>query len=232
MPQKPIAIVAALETELAPLVKRWSTHLINTGGRMVRVYESDDAAAVAGGIGAEAAAAASQLILEIYKPNILISCGLAGATTALHKVGEAFRAGEVIDSTTGKRWSGEGGKGILVSSPKVANAGEKKQLAELFSADAVDMEAASVAGVAEGNGIRFMAVKAISDAPEFAMPAIERFIDTEGRFSQRRFVQFLLLRPTLWPATVRLAQNTRRATKALACLMSDLIGSQQLTKAR
>jgi adenosylhomocysteine nucleosidase len=66
-------------------------------------------------------------------------------------------------------------------------------------------------------------VKAISDEMDFEFPAMDRFIDADGRFSQGRFAWYAGVRPWLWRRVMRLARNSKRASHAL-CAYLDTIG--------
>jgi hypothetical protein len=67
-------------------------------------------------------------------------------------------------------------------------------------------------------------VKAISDETDFEFPAMERFIDADGRFSQGGFTWYVAVRPWLWPRVMRLARNSNLASRAL-CAYLDTIGA-------
>jgi adenosylhomocysteine nucleosidase len=118
----------------------------------------------------------------------------------------------------------EGGEGVLVSFESVANPGQKSKLRDSFGADAVDMEAAAVARSAEARHKKFTVVKAVSDEIDFEFPAMERFVDSEGKFSQAGFAWYTAVRPWLWPRVMRLARNSSRASRAL-CAYLDTIGA-------
>ncbi len=70
MPAKPseIAIVAAMEREVAPLVRSWKVRTIEQGGRRYRLFENGEAALVCGGIGAEAARRATEAVIREVNP--------------------------------------------------------------------------------------------------------------------------------------------------------------------
>jgi adenosylhomocysteine nucleosidase len=113
---------------------------------------------------------------------------------------------------------------VLVSFGSVASPAQKSKLRESFGADMVDMEAATVARAAEARGKEFTAVKAVSDELDFDFPAMERFVDADGKFSQGGFAWYAAVRPWLWPRVLRLAQNSGRASRAL-CAYLDTIGA-------
>jgi adenosylhomocysteine nucleosidase len=79
-----------------------------------------------------------------------------------------------------------------------------------------------VARAAEARGVAFGVVKAISDEIDFEFPAMERFVDSEGRFSEGRFGVFAAMRPWLWPRVIRLARNSNRASQSLCGYLDKL----------
>jgi len=88
-------------------------------------------------------------------------------------------------------------------------------LKESFGAQAVDMEAASVARAAQLRGVEFSAVKSISDEFDFVFPATEQFVDSAGNFQQGKFAVYAALRPWLWLKVRALAVNSNLASRAL-----------------
>ena len=66
---------------------------------------------------------------------------------------------------------------------------------------------------AEARGLRFAAVKVISDEVGFAMPPMDRFIATDGSFRERSFALYAASRPFIWPDVLRLAQNSAKAAR-------------------
>jgi len=222
-------MVAALEREVRPLVKRWRTIERDYQGRRFKFYENGQAVLVCGGIGAEAARRATEAVLELYHPELVQSVGFAGALDPALKVGEIFAPRRVIDAREGSNAEMATGFGVLVSVDTVAGAKEKAKLAESYGAQVVDMEAAAVARGAEARDVRFMALKAISDESNFAMPALDRFIGERGQFRTGRFVIFATLRPWLWPRLIQLAGNGAKASRALCAELERHIN--QLKKA-
>ena len=87
------------------------------------------------------------------------------------------------------------------------------------------MEAFSVAQAAQAHGYPFVAVKAISDEVDFAMPDMRQFIDRQGRFRTAKFVTHAALRPGMWRGIARLNKNSGRAAKSLCKVLNELIES-------
>ncbi len=210
-----IAIVAALEREVRPLVKQWRSREREHGGRSFRFFEKDDTVLVYGGIGAEAARRAAEAVIALYAPAVVYSAGFAGALDPGLLVGAVVHPAKVINAGDGSSVNLGEGQGVLVSFGAVASPEQKAKLRDSFGAQTVDMEASAVARAAEARGIRFEVVKAISDEFDFSFPSLERFVDSDGRFREARFALFAALRPWLWPQVIRLANNSKRASRAL-----------------
>jgi adenosylhomocysteine nucleosidase len=218
-----IAMVAALEREVDPLVHAWPVRAHEHSGRCLRFFEKDDVVVVCGGIGSEAARRAAEAAIALYHPQLLYSVGFAGALHTRLKVGDVFEPGGLIDAGDSSRVPLAGGDGILVSFREVADPAQKARLRQSLGADAVDMEAAAVGRAAEARGVEFRVMKAISDGSDFEFPSTARFIGADGRFRTGRFVWFAAWRPWLWGRVIRLARNTRRASRALCAGLSGEI---------
>jgi nucleoside phosphorylase len=210
-----IAIVAALEREIAPLVRNWESSVFDHEGRRFRVFQRENLVALAGGIGSAAASRAAKAVIAQFKLDALISTGLAGALTDELKVGSMFAPNVIIDASSGTEYRFNSGEGILVTASEIAETTSKHALAARYHAAAVDMEAAAVAEVARQQGIAFSCVKAISDEADFVMPPLTRFVSPDGEFQTARFVSWLAVHPKCWRQTMTLSHNSKRAAQVL-----------------
>jgi adenosylhomocysteine nucleosidase len=212
-----VAIIAALRHEVGPAVRRWRIADRQHDSRRFRFYESPDSRAVlvCGGIGAQAARRACEAAIALFRPEVVVSAGFAGALRPGPKIGQGMSFSRVIDATDGSTMDAGGEEGVLLSFPEVVSAAQKAKLAQAYAADAVDMEAAAVARGAEARGVEFLAFKAISDGPEFEFPQFERFIRADGSFRTLAFVGAGAARPWLWPVIARMARNSARARETL-----------------
>jgi adenosylhomocysteine nucleosidase len=206
-----IAIVAAMEREIAPLVNGWDVIL----GPRYRFYERGNVIACAAGIGPRAARQAAETVLTFRQPALIVSAGFAGALRGSLPVGTILVPTKVLGLPEQQTFSIENGEGTLVSVTEIVNPGVKLELKNKYAADAVDMEAASVASIAQARGVRFLAVKAISDEAGLELPPMSRFIDSRGEFQTFRFAVHAAVRPALWSALVRLKRNADKAANAL-----------------
>ena len=220
-----IAIVAALEREIRPLVREWAVHEEQYSGRTFRFFENGKVVLVCGGIGSEAARRATQAVIALYSPTLIYSAGFAGAATDGMKVGEILIPRRVVNAGDGCAVDTGTGQGVLVTFTAIASPDQKAKLGAAFGALAVDMEAAAVAQAAEARGVTFAAVKAISEASDFLFPPMENFIDAAGQFHTAKFAASLILRPWLWRSAIRLASNSARASRALSGWLHQRIKS-------
>lgn len=221
-----IAIVAAMEREVAPLIRGWKVREIERDGRRYRLFESGDSVLVCGGIGANAARRATEAVIEESHPGRVISVGFAGALDGTLKVAEVLQPRTVVNAADGARTDTGLGQGTLVSYPAVADLVQKQRLGKAYGSVAVDMEAAAVAQGAQARGVEFGALKAISDSADFAMPPTERFVASDGQFRSARFVLHVAARPWLWRRTIVLARNSGRASRALCRAIEEYMGRE------
>jgi adenosylhomocysteine nucleosidase len=220
-----VGIVSAMEREIGPLLKTWKRGTIRDGSRVYGVWRSDVVTYVASGIGREPGLLAARALVKGERPDILVSAGFAGALTRQLSVGETITPGTVIDGQTGERFLSRGGTGVLVSAAAIADEAAKKQLGEQFGAEAVDMEGAAVARVAQENGIPFCAVKSISDELGFAMPPFNAYVTADGKLALERFAAHIAIRPSYWPSLVQLARNSKRASLELSAALQHLLST-------
>lgn len=206
------AIIAALPREVKQLVRGWQQHRLP--GKIV-AYTNDFAVIVCAGMGPERAALAVQTALSLKPVTALLSAGLAGACDPSLQVGDIIRAGVVVDARTGERFINELFDQTLVTTPAIASIEEKQRLHASYKASAVDMEAATVARLAQVHHLPFSAIKAISDEASFEMQELARFATRDGQFREAAFAMHSAIRPHLWPKLFALAGNSKRALQSL-----------------
>lgn len=221
MPHKPVAVIAAMRVEVAPLIGR----IRPTRKDGVALFELPNALVAIGGIGEKFAHRAAEVAAEYAQPKQLISAGLAGAISPKLKVGEVGRMREVVHAATATSYWCAGGEWILATSQHVTDAAIKQELLRLYSADVVDMEAAAVAQVAHARGLKFAALKAISDEAAFEMPPLGRFIDENGRFATGGFLMYVAVRPRWWSTLMKLKRNNDLAAANLCRELEHLLES-------
>jgi hypothetical protein len=221
MPAKPVAVVAAMLVEMAPLLGKLRPRQVNG----IALFDLERAVVAIGGIGEKCARRAAETAFDDAQPRLLLSAGIAGAVSPELKVGDVGRIREVVDVATGERYPTNGGEWVLATSQDVSDAAEKHALLMKCGAQVVDMEAAAVAQAARDRGITFAAIKSISDEAGFAMPPLTQFIDENGRFNNGRFLLYVALRPKWWPTLARIRTNSAIASANLCRAVEHLIES-------
>ena len=217
-----LALVAALERELHPLIRTWRTRDETIDGHTHRFYEHENAVAICGGIGPGAARRAAEAAITNYNPGKIYSVGFAGALDPTLKIADLLTPAKIIDAADGSATVAEG-QGTLITYHSVATPEQKAKLAASYAAQAVDMEAAAVARAAQARNIPFAAIKAISDDSTTQLPSMDRFTTADGRFQTSHFAIYAAVRPWMWPAVMRLARDSRRASITLCERLNQII---------
>jgi adenosylhomocysteine nucleosidase len=223
-----IAIVAAIEREIGPLVKGWPRREINFAGRSYRFFEREDTAVVCGGIGGEAARRATEAIIAFYRPALVISAGFAGGLDPALVAGAALRPRYILNGGDGSRTDAGSGEGVLISFPHVASPEQKAKLRQAYGAQAVDMEAWAVAQGARAHGVRFVACKVIFDTSGAALAPFELFVGDDGRFHVLRFLGYVAVRPWLWRKVERWAREAATAATNLCAVLAQISSAEKV----
>ena len=212
-----IAILAALPREVRGLVRgcRPDGVLLARG---IHLYRLPWATVVAAGMGAGRISLAFEAALTMGTPLEVVSAGLAGACVAALTAGAAVEPALVVDARTGERFRtqdvAEQGP-VLATVEAIAGVQEKARLAAAYGAALVDMEASTVARLAGAHGLRFRAVKGISDPHDFEMASLARFASPHGHFRTGAFALHTALRPHHWRGAAQLGRSSQHALEAL-----------------
>ena len=200
-----IGIIAALPGELKPLVKGWERVVVDvpTVKKWQHFRGEDTWIAVCAGMGAEAVRRAFVAAGSDGPLGMVLSVGWAGALVAGVSPGTVQVPTVVIDALTGEHFSLTTGnrKWRLITTDRVADAAGKVRLSAAYGgAVLVDMEAATVARLAEMKGIPLVCIKGVSDAVGANLPDLNPFIDKMGQMRMAAFVAYVGVRPRYWPA--------------------------------
>ncbi len=219
------ALIAAMSGELKPIVRGWK-HESRNGVDLWAHRDENLYVASCAGAGQTAATRAFAEIERDAPIDLVFSIGWAGALTPDVSVGKAYNVAGVVDVRTGERFHCDAGAGELwlATSPKVADAGEKRRLASTYGTALVDMEAAAIARLARMRGIPFYCIKGVSDGLDAKLPDFNRFLAPGGQFQTARFTLYALLRPWYWPALTRMGENSKRAAQGMAESLLDFLG--------
>jgi adenosylhomocysteine nucleosidase len=196
--------------------------VLHLPGGKLPTYTLDDVSVTCAGIGRQAAARATEMTIQQFHPELIVSVGFAGAVDPALGIGRIVVPGTVIDLESQQRFLSARGEGVLVSANGIATPEEKAALHQKYRALAVDMEAAAVAERASAHSVQFMTIKSISDTATTTLPDFSRFVRENGRFATL---------PTLWPELRKLAANTAVAAKSLTFAIKDSVLDGSLLRA-
>ena len=222
-----IAIVAALPREVRGLVGRVRSDAA-LASRGISLYRMNGAVVAAAGMGPSRVSLAVEAALSGGGVMEILSVGLAGACGPAITPGSVVEAGLVVDVRTGERFAAATGDGpVLVSAEAIASVGEKARLHLAYGAGLVDMEAATVARLARAHGLRFRAIKGVSDAHDFELASLARFSGKQGQFRTAAFAVHTALRPTQWKVAAALGANSKRALASLTLALEAILQNTQ-----
>lgn len=229
-----VAIIAALPGELKPLVSpsqgpRWQRLKVNKKGTVLWEHRHARGRWVAGcsGMGGGRAAVALSEIeryCSLDDPiTTICSVGWAGALDASISAASVWHIAEIIDTQTGEHFStAQRARGrtdewpLLATTARVADAAEKMRLAASYGARLVDMEAATLARLAQTRGIPFYCFKAVSDDAGAKLPDLNPFIMTNGQLRMGPFLAHVAVRPGSWQGLMKLGRYSSMAARHLA----------------
>jgi adenosylhomocysteine nucleosidase len=207
-----VGIIAALPREVKALVKGWRRREVASN---VWVWTNGRAVVACAGMGAARVELAMRAAMDAMPLTDLISVGLAGACDPRLRAGEIVRAGVTLDAQSGEEFTDVEFQQRLVSTSAIASVKEKMRLRAEYEADAVDMEATTVARFAHAHGLRYRAIKAISDEADFEVKGLLRFVTADGQFRETAFALHAALRPAMWGKLIALGRNSGVALAAL-----------------
>lgn len=181
-----IGLVMALDAESGGIVDIMEDRQTDPGPpwrcHAGRIAERD-MVLVESGVGREAARLGARRLIESLRPAWVISAGFAGglrselrrghilmADTLIDVSGARLNVGFSIDPKVVAATRGLHVGPLLTVDELVAKSDDKKKLAELHGAMAVDMESYAVAEVCRELQTRFLSVRVISDCVDDSLP--------------------------------------------------------------
>ncbi len=113
---------------------------------------------------------------------------------------------------------------LLTVDKVISSASTKKRIGEQNSFLAVEMESAAVAEVASRKGVKFAAIRSISDGIDDDLHLdYDSIMSDEGKVKAASIALEVLKNPQKLSLLRRLNKQTRTAAKSLALFMSELI---------
>jgi len=206
----------------------WPVFEAMFGGAQVR--------AILTGMGQEHALNGAKRSLT-YRPDICISTGLAGSLRSGYRPGDIMAArlvsevGEPVAVASHRELLSTavdcGARQIerLATSKTLVRRAEHKR--ELGSqAEAVDMESYTILAEAARCGVPAVAIRAISDSVDFDVPYdFEKARDARGQIRVMGVLSQVLRRPAGLPDLLKLAHDSRFASRRLADFLDAFAGT-------
>jgi len=221
-----IGIIAAMPGELKPLVRGWPKMPVARGSGIAMWQterEGNEVVAVCAGMGAAAARRAFTAAEFAGSLDMVLSVGWAGGLTDA-QIRPAMD--EIVDAQTGERLTLSAGTQRVVTTVQVADPKEKRRLRAAYAAVAVDMEAATVARLAQMRGIPMHCFKAISDGPDTRLPDINPFINIDGKLKMAAFLAHVALRPQYWGSLIEMGGRSAKASVVLKLAIEKFLADK------
>jgi adenosylhomocysteine nucleosidase len=220
-----VLLLAAMATELRPLVRALRLQPTEVGGLEARGGRRSDGRSIVAalvGVGPEAAGTATEQLLAATEARRVVLAGVSGGIDPEMTIGTLLSPDLVVERATGREHRPtrpvQGGRtGTLVTCATLAiGEGPVGDLTAQGVA-AVDMETAAVAHVCERRGVPWGVVRVISDRPDDHLvdDAVFGLVREDGSTDGRAVARLLARRPWEVRRLARLAGDTRTALAAL-----------------
>jgi adenosylhomocysteine nucleosidase len=189
------------------------------------LLNGNEALFVANGAGPARAGAATEVGLQAFMPDAIVSTGFCGALSPGLGIADVVAADRIV--TGGRIYAAHPLKGPLSGSIRsisyVARTAEEKRELASEGAIAVEMEAAGVAAEALRRAIPFYCVRAVTDlAGETLANDFNKALRSDGHFDTMCILRVALLHPaTRVPELIRLRKRCILAARALGDFFAD-----------
>ena len=194
------------------------------------------------GVGGQRAEDSVRQVIDRFQPRVLISMGYAGAVQPGLNVGDLVIADAILqEKESGKYFPDpdwlsrarntpcpDGIKmvvgGLLTVDSVIHDPAGKQELGKSYSVQAVEMETAAFARVAEKKGLPLLAVRAISDRLDQELLDSSSFLGSDGEISTLKAGWYVLTHPGSIKNAIALRTQTQIATQTMTRFLSDLLG--------
>lgn len=244
----PLAVVAALDDEIRPLLARTTVdaRIHIRPGRITRgTYGHTPLLLVRSGIGRRAMRGAVSHLLAGYRPGLVLHVGYCGGADPELAPGDLVIADSVVDAASGNAFACDAalllrGQGIvrdralrsrtgrLVTVDRVASSPHDKAfLATQHAAIGIDMESAELAAALAGAGVPFLVIRAVLDPLDDHLPDISDAIDEDGSANALALVTHLVRKPSEIARLPRIQYLASHARAAIAAFVDAWIGTEE-----
>jgi adenosylhomocysteine nucleosidase len=185
------------------------------------------------GVGIKRARRGTSLIIQKFKPNLIISAGFGGALDADLKVGDiivgewvlSLKRNETMRLLSDLTGLGNGFKkgGILTENRFIHDPMEKRKLFETSGVLAVDMETWGVVEASLQSGIRVLSIRSISDESWEVLPNMD-YIFSGGKLDKRKALSYFTSYPShILPFFRFRFFNSKKSSRSLARFLRNVI---------
>ena len=235
-----LALLAAMKAEIEPL-KRHMEIQRQLGDNICPViegcYRGQQALLVQTGVGGHRAETAVKHVLDHYPVQVILSLGFAGGLVSGLKAGELVICQRLVHGQSpamesastlvelGKRVAKSSDACLVTVSRPANQRRQKEELAQKYSAQAVDMESYWIAAEAGRRGIPCLVVRAISDPVDSDLPNLESVSSGSGEWNKREAFFYFASHPL---ETLRLSHlyfGNRRAKRNLVSFVNGFVSA-------
>ena len=223
-----VGLLAPMPSELAPLVK--ALRLERTASGFTGRAGAIELVAAKTGIGTARAAQATARLLDGSAVDHVMIVGIAGGMGA-SKVGDVVFPEIVVDKESGTEYRPSplgdvASRGRLVTHDDFDMQPAEREALVAAGFVAVDMETAAVAGVCEQRGVRWSAVRAISDLVGVTPGDVIDLANPDGTPNVGASIRYLLTKPWRIPRLVRLGMDAKGAANGAAAAAARVLHTQ------
>jgi len=236
-----LGVVAAMPQEIAPLLRRMDGYQRERveGFDLYRfAVQGAPAVLIESGMGPKHARAATETLIRLAAPRLILNFGFAGGVLPGTGVGELVLAEQVFSLEEGRLTrlpqpdpglaaelfeACEGApftlsRGTFITAAAIMNKGALAQsLDAAVKHPVLEMETAAVLRAAGQAGIPVVAVRGVSDAADQELGfSLEEFCDHELRISLARVLRCIAGKPWIIPQLLKLSGNSKTAGRNLA----------------
>lgn len=222
---KRVAILAAMASELKPIIKQFSL----TKAERKKTYQYSgqykhlSIVAAMTKMGLENAENATRAILQSENIDHLILVGIAGANLPELNIGQVVRTQFVIDQRDDSKLPVEyfglsSQKGVLYSSDETNYDKKFRDMLDAKNVIAADMEAGPIANMCKEFDCTFTVIKAISDRiGKYTEPyEVFELAHDDGSPNFPKAIKYVLTKPHRWGYLVNLSIGTYKAIQSSA----------------
>lgn len=220
-----VGLLTPMPSEFAPVVKALS--LQRTASGYTGGAGSIELVAGKTGVGTRLAAQATERFLDAAPVDHVMVVGIAGGMGS-SKVGDLIYPEVVVDKASGAEYrpsplGGVQSQGRLVTHDDFDMKPAECEALVAAGFIAVDMETAAIAGVCERRGVKWSAVRAISDLVGVTPGDVIGLVNPDGTPNVGASIRYLVTKPWRIPKLVRLGMDAKGAAKGAAAATARIL---------